>query len=135
MTNITYAFWTVVDLNLCDLRIEGRELRLKQLYQFIQIGALTLRYVVHFVRGHWIGHKQSDVVRVDHILDVREIPRLCAVAMYGRRFMCNEVLNETRNRCGIRPLRVLASSEDIEIPQTDGLHFINGRQKLWRTSR
>src|SRR3989442_874161 len=66
--------------------------------------------------------RSGEDVRLDHVVDVREVPGLLTVAIEIGDASVERGLEEVGNDRGIGGVRTLAWPEDVEVPQRDTLN-------------
>ena len=79
------------------------------------------------IPGRFVRSEASFEVRLDHILNVGEVPALLAVAVDRRTLIVQQHLDELGNHSRIGPVRILTAAEHIEIPQPVGIQPIMPR--------
>ena len=89
--------------------------------KFFQVDPFAVR---HIVRTLCIALHGPEVCLHD-IFYITEIPGLSAVTINYRRHVVQYPGNEIRDHGGIRGVRVLAGTKDIEIPEGNGLQTID----------
>src|SRR5262249_57735977 len=71
-----------------------------------------------------LGRRGGQQIRLDDVVDVSEVARLRAVAVYLERPAANRPEDEAGNHRGVLRFGVLARAEDVEVAQPDRLDSV-----------
>jgi len=120
--DVARAVRTVFRLDFADLRIEFAQIVSEIGEQFVQRGAFAERDIVDLIDGFRLVRQQRQLIGLNHIVYVREIAAVGAITVDDRAFVLHQAHDELRNHGRVGAIRILAASEDIEIPQSYGVN-------------
>ena len=109
------------------MRFEQRTDHLEQLFEsrlFVQ------RNVVDLVDGGRVVGHGGEQICLDRVVDIAEIAGRFPVAIDEDRFLADHAGNPFRDHRGVRPVRILARTEHVEVAQPDRAESIAARKNL-----
>lgn len=124
MRDVADALRSVARLDFCDGGVVGGEVIAEHGEELIEVYSFAAGDVIDAIDGLGFVGKGGQLVGLDDVVDVGEVPGEAAVAIDDGAFVAHEFHHEEGNDGSVGAVGILSAAKDVEVTQADGLGAI-----------